>query len=774
MDWILSLGLDLRQMKFISVLAFLVLFSCVSLGATKERPTGRVWVNLESDSIAWKVRAIKGTIFQFLSSFEQVNIVQNLQVNQLGCSTKDLKCLLRSLASKRVDIAILGKFDGKTLDLKSYETWSGTEVSHSMIVLTTDVSLTEFRHRVFRLVQPFIDVGGLLDRFYAKSKPPAPYRVNFSEHTAVFVHIIIALILGFLFWLPFLVVKRLSKKMKVPFPKKVAHRKYRIAAALGVPILWGLGAYYGPTVLALMEHSIPSTRYIIGGTLWASVLIIFQRFAIPPLSLIEKTSFANLSVILRTWLNVLAVKTFIFILAFLPMMGLLYLLDQWINWDVVTTWTIMIPASLAAGFLWYLFWVAELTFFLDPTFVYGFRRNELQWEREIKKYFRGYINRLGVSINDRLIEKTKFLPSKRDGIYSYGGGFVPRRVLISSLMLAYSMGTLKDDSGDEDQGFANYQAGIIFPKRRRKSQSDFEIPTNFFTRTWRRYFSDDEVQERDIQSHASRNFNLHNATILGYVVPANPDVAVPLISNNREDFEAVGELLTEHYADFDKDQVDLELDDSDPTDMDFLFGALLREFMVLEQNEHFLLTFYHAFNLVAPKFPERVLKIIETCRSHIRRHFSRFTNELADAYVALNMGRHYLVQYLFYSLDRKSRLTVRADSGTLYSVTRQILDEVQNLPRDEEDNWPDNATVKNRINWLATNFFKTQSVKASHAQPWLGVVAIATLFIAITLIFVGESVQYHDVYNERIELMKERIELAKQIKEKQERDNVGK
>ena len=61
------------------------------------------------------------------------------------------------------------------------------------------------------------------------------------------------------------------------------------------------------------------------------------------------------------------------------------------------------------------------------------------------------------------------------------------------------------------------------------------------------------------------------------LVPLAPNETVPLIANDQEDFSVVRQLLTEHYAAFEKGWIDDEYDDTDPTHKDFLFGAILAE-----------------------------------------------------------------------------------------------------------------------------------------------------------------------------------------------------
>src|SRR5439155_21875985 len=94
------------------------------------------------------------------------------------------------------------------------------------------------------------------------------------------------------------------------------------------------------------------------------------------------------------------------------------------------------------------------------------------------------------------------------------------------------------------------------------------------------------------------------ATLLGYATPA-PGQLVPLISDNPQDLAIVRELLSEHYPWFAPDP-DEEYDATDPTDKDFLFGALVHELGVARRNETQLATLPLALGRSAARLTRRV------------------------------------------------------------------------------------------------------------------------------------------------------------------------
>ena len=72
---------------------------------------------------------------------------------------------------------------------------------------------------------------------------------------------------------------------------------------------------------------------------------------------------------------------------------------------------------------------------------------------------------------------------------------------------------------------------------------------------------------------------------------------VPLISNTSEDYEVVKSLLTAHYSAFEKNFDEDDHDDTDPTQKDYLFGAILRAFSLFFAAESLALAKHPASNI---------------------------------------------------------------------------------------------------------------------------------------------------------------------------------
>jgi hypothetical protein len=246
------------------------------------------------------------------------------------------------------------------------------------------------------------------------------------------------------------------------------------------------------------------------------------------------------------------------------------------------------------------------------------------------------------------------------------------------------------------------------------------------------------------------------ATLLGWVIPSTRDETVPLISNTQEDYEVVHSLLTEHYAAFETDAYEDD-DDTDPRQKDFLFGALLREIGVFLRRENLLGTLQLAYGQLAPR-TKNFQRVSDWLSDLFLRVFSRAPAFVADAYAALNFGRDHLIQYYAYlrSQDEKP-LTARADAPQLYRVSRDLLEMLGNEPPSGKDKQLFRATLRNRLVSLS-RFFYTP-VAEEHARVFrIGAAVLVAAAVAMVMgLTVTRSLDYHSVYLERMQQMRERL-----------------
>jgi hypothetical protein len=167
------------------------------------------------------------------------------------------------------------------------------------------------------------------------------------------------------------------------------------------------------------------------------------------------------------------------------------------------------------------------------------------------------------------------------------------------------------------------------------------------------------------------------ATLLGWVLPQKAEKGIPLIADSAEDFAVVRSLLTMHYAGFDRDERDDEYDDSDPTQKDFLFGALLREVGAALRGDGLLETLRLAVAIQWERLTPPTRAALALLRGVHRRVAAADGARIADTWTALNHGRDPLIQYLFLELDPQAGeqgLTIRGDAPALFRRSRALAD----------------------------------------------------------------------------------------------------
>jgi hypothetical protein len=239
-------------------------------------------------------------------------------------------------------------------------------------------------------------------------------------------------------------------------------------------------------------------------------------------------------------------------------------------------------------------------------------------------------------------------------------------------------------------------------------------------------------------------------------LPSARDEAVPLIANTQDDYEVIHSMLTEHYAAFLTDDDDGEHDDTDPTQKDFLFGAMLRELGAIRRHESRWATFALALGECLPGG----LAPFGQALAPYRRWASLPAAFVADAYAALGSGADHLVQYLHHArTGDESHLTARADATLLASTTRDILEATAAEQPPGEDRQALLATPRRRLMSLSP-FFDRPGPRL-HAR-WmrraasLGAAAVVAALLGRAVV---AAVAYHPQYMERIRMQEQRAEV---------------
>jgi hypothetical protein len=382
--------------------------------------------------------------------------------------------------------------------------------------------------------------------------------------------------------------------------------------------------------------------------------------------------------------------------------------------------------------------------YLDVALAMGLPTDKNPWHGTMKRYFRGYVRRGVVDIDPAFLERALFLPGVRPSVLSYGGGFAHPRVVVGEKPLEAALGELPDEEELPDQtvNAEELPVGLVFPT----GEPDDEAALDRGERI-RAALARASPRKR---AYMPRILG-ENATLLGWVAPRAREEGLPLISETEEDFGVVKRLLSEHYAAFLGGDDD-EVDDTDPSQKDFLFGALLREAGVIARRDVYFSTLAWSLEVASIRAPARVLgQLLRLPLSFYERFLSIPAAKVADAYAALNTGLYPLVQYLcFLRGTHEALLTARADVPHMVETARVMLTRLEREPPLPAEKDAFRATPRDRAIWL-THVFQGRLVKG---RVFWGRVAGATLAALLVGAFavrsVADAIAYHPTYERRM------------------------
>jgi hypothetical protein len=241
-----------------------------------------------------------------------------------------------------------------------------------------------------------------------------------------------------------------------------------------------------------------------------------------------------------------------------------------------------------------------------------------------------------------------------------------------------------------------------------------------------------------------------SATLLGWVLPQPGEDGIPLIANTSEDYDVVKRLLTQHYAAFERNSDDDEVDDTDPTQKDFLFGALLREMGTLARRDTFVATLWYSLALAWPRTSWLYRLFIRPANALYHQFLSGPAARVADAYAALNHGLYHLMQYLcFLRGEDETRLTARASVPRLVETSRGMLERIGERPHDDEHGLLA-AHARNRLLWLSPFFHAPLASRRNRAMRLVGGVTLAVILAILAVTAVRDAVDYHPTYLDRV------------------------
>jgi hypothetical protein len=716
-----------------------------------ELPPARLVIDFATSSTgpAWFVAGLEDVVGNELRRFHTVELTK--KIDPARCPTRDPRCFVDQYRAEKVEVIILGKLEPRSpLQYQVYDTWTGARAFEGVLKVS-GVSSSALEREIGDIVRPIVQRGGLVDQRPplappANARATAPVRSPAASGHGLetFVGAMILLVASPIV-LAFLLVGR------VQLGRRAKPASWRWSALLllllaGIPIatstadipaLYVRLASRAPPLLGLLPPAL-------AGMLWGGFALSLAAWLVAPVHGLERIRHDALWPLLRSWTVLVLLRATATAFLYAPVAILTLRTCAEIALPDRMTLAFVLPAVGLVTHFWLLSLVDNLSLYLDRKLVTGLPTPRNPWHATIRRYFLGYVKRNVVAIDEKVLERTLFLPSVRAGVISYGGGFARPRILVGEKALETALGELPDEeeSPDRTVNAEELPLGILMPTL--KSTDDAAQLAR--GEQWRRKVTLSPARGR---AYMPRLLG-ENATLLGWIAAQTTDKGLPLISDTEEDFGVVKHLLSEHYSAFGASSEDDEVDDTDPTQKDFLFGALLREIGVIVRHDVYFGTIGLTIAVIASG-PSFFARLVRLPLSLYERFFSAPAAKIADAYAALNSGLHHLVQYLCYVRGADEKLlTNRANMPRLIETSRTMLAKLERDEPEAGERDAFRATPRDRADWLTTVF---EAGMAPGRVRW-GRILVAVAFATLAGFFVVRSIRasiaYHPTYVERM------------------------
>ena len=647
-------------------------------------------------------------------------LIDKSEIDTRGCERGNADCLVDRYAKDKIDLIILGRLKERTLELHVYEGWLKTRIAHEVINLEARPTLIEVHNRTLASVAPFFQSGGLLEKKqWILSAPDAQDRdLPFDLVLAVLIASALFLAMPIAFGLI----------IGAPISRRALLWSLRLAAAPPLAL-----------IASTMIRGIDGLEWMmpmIGGAVWSWFLLITLRVGVPALTGLSSIRHGNVGRMLRAWCIASAMRIALLILFIGPfLIGVVYAASRRGVPDR-TTWIVMVPLFGLLCHFWLASLVEHVTLHLDRVLVVGKATPDNGWHPVVKKYFMGYLRRAGLELERSMLDRILFLPGTQSEIFTYGGGLSRARIAVPEALLETALHQLDDEQVivDEDASSLDLAdpSGYLLPGGSASRKKKEEAPPARRKRFW--------------------PLLGQNETLLGYVNPLPKGESVPLVIDDPDEYAVLRELLTAHYSAFDPKRYGEEADDTDPTQKDFLFGALLREVGCVQRKDTLLTSLLLSLDLVIATGPKWIGALERLAIAFYRRFFARYPAVVADGYAALNRGLHHLIQHLDYLRTRSDAgLTARADEPTLHSTSSEILRRIAAETGSVEDH------TRNRLVWLSTHLFAEIPEKRLVSLRMLFGTALVLATAGWIAKLVLESIEYQPIYQKRIQEQQQKI-----------------
>ena len=720
--------------------------------ATADERPARVAVDFAPPAAGarWVAAALEQDVARALTRFAGVALADKL--DRASCPDRSPRCLVAAYRAAGVDVVVLGALERRGLAWAVWETWTPTRASDGRLRVD-GVTAATLERRIGEIIRPIVQHGGLLDqRPVAAAPPPKPATPptaaapTAAAPTAAAtpppahnwlpaLFIVLALFVALPPLVPLVLVRARERKGRA----RLSSRPWSIALAATLAALAVAARSAGVRAAIAAAPTVPSA--IAAGMVWGAFALVVVRWVFSPIGGLGQIRHDALWSLLRSWAALSLLRALLGALALAPILFVAMRACAASDVPERVTVAVVLPAVGLVAYSCLLALVDNLTLFLDVQLVIGPATERNPWHGTIRRYCRGYLRRNGVDFDGALFARTLFLPSLLPKVVSYGGGFARPRIVVGEPVREAALGGLPDEDEFPDRTVNPDELpwGLLVPgapaDEHRLARAE-KVRAQLTAAPARK------------RGHAPRLLG-ESATMLGWVLPQPGDSGVPLIANTVEDYEIVKRLLTEHYAAFERNSDDDEVDDTDPSQRDFLFGALIRELGAVARRDTFLATVWYAVALVSSR--RGPWRLLHAPIAVYERFLAGPAARVADAFAALNHGLHHLIQYLCYLRGtEEAKLTRRANEPALVHTSRDLIEHVERdrLAPDEKQLF--RATPRNRVLWLSQFFHAPIASRARSSVRFAVGLALAFVSGLFILLAVENAADYHIIWLERM------------------------
>ena len=718
----------------------------VAMAAAPQPARVAVDVATPSSGPRWFAAALEQLVARELSRFGAVALAD--KIDPARCPDRNARCLVAAYRAAGVDVVVLGALERRGLAWAVWETWTPTRASDGTLRVD-GVSSATLERRIGELIRPIVQRGGLVDERPTPAPPPttkaaraaiAPTAVAAPRHDGLpALLMVLAVLVALPPLLPLVIIRARERRGRA----RPSSRPWSAAVAAALVALAVVArAADVPAALAGLAGAPAALLALAAGMVWGAFALVVVRWVFAPIGGLGQIRHDALWALLGSWGALCLLRVLLLALA-APLLFVAMRACAVSDVPERATVALVLPTVGLVAYFGLLTLVDNLALFLDVQLVIGPATERNPWHGTIKRYCRGYLRRNGVDLDGALLPRVLFLPSLLPRIVSYGGGFARPRILVGEKARDVALGGLPDENEFPDRTVNPDELpwGLLLPGG---PADDARLARAERART---QLTAGAARKR---GQAPRLLG-ENTTLLGWVLPQPTDSGVPLIANTVDDYEVVKRLLTEHYAAFERNSDDDEIDDSDPSQRDFLFGALIRELGAIARRDTYVATIWYALAIASS---ERALWRRILLRPPIavyERFFAAPAARVADAYAALNGGLHHLIQYLcFLRGTDEDKLTRRANVPALVHTSHDLLQYIERdrLAPDEKQLF--RATPRNRVLWLSQFFHGPLASRVRSSVRFVALLSLAFVTGLVILLAVEDAADYHIIWLERM------------------------